>query len=164
MDLTPDNIESVKSSWNLVISHHLEEQFMSNFYGHLFSTYPEVKSYFPDNKISLNSKLLETLNLAINGLDYIDALENDLKELGKFHENMNITADQYFPVIESSLHALNEVINKELTQFDKQSWINAFQLISNIMISGYTGALPENSLSFDEPSLANTETGKNPAQ
>ena len=138
MDLTPDNIESVKSSWNIVISNHLEEQFMTNFYDHLFSAYPGVKHYFPDNKISLNLKLLETLNLAINGLDYIDALENDLRELGKFHENLNITADQYFPVIESSLHALNEVIDKELSQFDKESWINAFQLISNIMISGYS--------------------------
>lgn len=114
-----------------------EAAFVDVFYEHLFNQFPAYKQLFPDDMNRMSAKLRETLNQAINGLEHFQYLEASLKELGQRHQAFNVTPAMYNDVTGCILLALETVLMAELKDQEKQSWKEAFDMISATMISGY---------------------------
>ena len=135
--ITPEKVTLIKKCWSGVTSAQKESAFIDSFYQYLFTQHPGYKKLFPENKEHLSMKLLETLNQVINGLEHFDFLKSAIRELGQRHQNLNIAPAMYRSVCDCTLLALNTVLDHQLSQDEKDCWVEAFDLISETMISAY---------------------------
>ncbi|MDH5484170.1 MAG: globin domain-containing protein [Gammaproteobacteria bacterium] len=137
MKIAPENISTIKNCWKKITSGQQETAFVEAFYSHLFKLNPGYRDLFPGDMDVMSSKLRETLNQVINGLEHFTHLEASLKELGQSHQALKITPDMYAHVTSCILLALDTILGAALRDHEKQSWKEAFDLISGTMISGY---------------------------
>ena len=82
--ITPHEASLIQSSFHLVDTRSLE---LTNlFYKTLFERKPELQSLFPDSMDRQKKKLLDTLNILVNGCLVMHKLIPAIEALGKTHK------------------------------------------------------------------------------
>lgn len=128
---------SVKSCWNKIKSTKGADLFVDEFYQLMFEHHPETSSLFPENLVEQKRTLLATLDNVINGIEYINELEEALIELGRRHKNIGIKEEMFDDFITTIVEAANSSSDYKLTNKELVAWENAFREISNIMLKAY---------------------------
>lgn len=129
--------ESVKNCWSKIKSDNGTDLFVDNFYQLMFEHHPELRKYFPDELKNQKIKLLTTLDNVINGIEYINDLEDELVALGQRHKNIGITKDMYEIFISSIIDTAKMSSDNSLTDKELAAWTDAFTKVSNIMLKAY---------------------------
>lgn len=129
--------DSVKSCWTKIKTANGADFFVDNFYHLMFSHHPETLSFFPKNLNEQKTNLLATLDNVINGIEYIEQLENELISLGQRHKNIGIKKDMYDAFVTTIVEAANHSSNYSLTDKELIAWRDAFKKVSDIMLKAY---------------------------
>lgn len=131
------DVELVKNCWLKIKSAKGSDYFVDNFYQSMFEQHPEVHAFFPEDLGTQKTKLLNTLNNIINGLEYIHELKGELAKLGKQHRDLGIKPDMFDDFITTVVAAANSSSDFTLTNKELTAWENAFRKVSNIMLEAY---------------------------
>ena len=129
--------QQVKICWSKIKSAKGADFFVDNFYQHMFDHHPEVHSFFPTDLTEQKTKLLNTLNNIINGIEYIDELKDELLQLGQLHRGPSIDPDMFKHFIASIVATADLSSDHTLTNEELETWKNAFQQVSDIMLEAY---------------------------
>lgn len=126
-------IELVQQSFNKVKP--IADKAAELFYDRLFEIAPQVKPMFANSDIKeQGKKLMHTLSLAVQGLKDLETLIPFVQQLGVKHAGYGVTADQFQPVAEALLWTLEQGLGEDWNDDLKQAWIEAYTLLSTVMI------------------------------
>lgn len=129
--------ESVKNCWAKIKSAKGVDFFVDNFYRLMFEHHPDYRSLFPENLKEQKSSLLATLDNVINGIEYIDELEDELIALGQRHKEICIKKEMFDAFISTIVATANVASDFSLTDKELVAWEDAFSQVSNIMLKAY---------------------------
>ena len=129
--------EQVKVCWSKIKSVKGADFFVDNFYKHMFEHHPEVHSFFSIDLTEQKTKVFNTLNNIINGIEYIDELEDELVGLGLMHKELGIEPKMFKYFITSIVASADLSTDSTLTNNELAAWENAFQRVSDIMLQAY---------------------------
>lgn len=130
-------IENIKSCWSKIKSAKGTDFFVENFYQHLFEHHPGTQALFPEDLTELKTKLLATLDNVINGVEYIEELNEELLSLGKHHKNIGIKKEMFDDLISTIVIVANLSSDYSLNEEELADWERAFRKISDIMLKSY---------------------------
>lgn len=134
MTVSQEEIRLIQKCW-FVLSNHIES-IAESFYKELFACYPHYRPYFTADVKTQGSKLMQTVNIIINGIDVWDKLEPEIIKLGEYHARIaDFTADDYDNVSEILIKVMCQYKGeKDLPTI--QAWQKAFALVSEAMLRG----------------------------
>ena len=113
------------------------EQLAVRFYERLFQKYPAVRPLFAKANIKRQQKkLLSALVLVIGNLRKPDKLKPVLLDLGAKHVGYGAEPAHYVAVGENLLAVLEEFAGPSWTNEVRQAWVEAYDLIKQIMLEG----------------------------
>lgn len=132
-------------------------EFVESFYHNLFTDYPAAKPLFVHtNMKEQGNKLLMSLVFVIDNLRKPGELTKTLKGLGARHVKYGALPEHYPLVGNSILKTFEQYLGTDWTPETKQAWVNAYGLITEIMLDGADYA-PE-SVQLDPESDTSTTT------
>lgn len=106
------------------------------FYGRLFELDPDVKPLFKGVKMAeQRTKLMQTLAIAVKGLDRIDEIASAIQQLGVRHLDYGVTAAHYGTVGEALLWTLEQGLGPDFTDEVRGAWTAVYGLLSSVMIA-----------------------------
>lgn len=129
--MNDEDIALIQSSWNRLVGK--EEAAINCFYRLLFDVHPEFEAMFTQGIEAQRLKFITMLNLIVNGLEHLTALEIPLAELGRKHQHLNINLSDYEGVANILIRAIDEVSDKPLSEMEKSAWMKGLMLVSSIM-------------------------------
>ncbi|MDJ0649572.1 MAG: globin family protein [Xenococcaceae cyanobacterium MO_188.B19] len=113
------------------------DYFVNSFYKNLFAAYPEVKPLFKTTDMEvLKKKLLNSLVLVVENLRMPDVLEQELKDLGTRYVKYGALPKHYPLVGNALLITFKQYLGASWTPEIRQAWIDAYGVISQIMLDG----------------------------
>ena len=113
------------------------DEFTKSFYNNLFTDYPEAKPLFTSTDMAdQQKKLLGSLVLVVENLRKPDRLTVALKGLGAKHIKYGALPEHYPLVGNSLLKTFEQYLKEEWTPEVKQAWVEAYGLITDLMLEG----------------------------
>ena len=106
------------------------------FYGRLFELDPSLRSMFKAPMKEQAAKLVATLQVAVDGLDHLDALKPKLRELGKQHRDLGVEERHYMLVEQALLWAITRALEGGCSASTREAWQKLLRTISLEMIAG----------------------------
>lgn len=126
--LLEDSFEQVKPQANA---------FVTSFYDNLFTDYPAAKPLFTHtNMAKQQTMLLESLVFVVENLREPGKLTEALKGLGARHVKYGALPEHYPLVGNSLLKTFEQYLGSNWTPDVKQSWVEAYGLITEVMLDG----------------------------
>ena len=131
-DMSPEQIDLVKSTWLLVKP--ISEQAASIFYGKLFELDPELKMLFKGDMTEQGRKLMSMLNTAVNSLDNLESILPAVQDLGKRHVGYGVK-DQHYETVGAALISTLEIgLEDKFTDEVKEAWTKTYTTLADVMI------------------------------
>ena len=126
--LLEESFEQVKPQAN---------EFIASFYNNLFTDYPAAKPLFAHaNMKEQGKKLLQSLVFVIDNLRQPGELTNALKGLGARHVKYGAMPEHYPLVGNTLLKTFEQYLGADWTPDAKQAWVDAYGLITQVMLEG----------------------------
>lgn len=144
---------------NLLISSFLKiepqfQEFSDTFYRILLDKYPRLRPLFADTDMEKQKeKLMESLKIIMTNVHNPEAFTTILKNLGKRHVKYGAVLADYPLVGDALLQALEKHLGTDWTPDVKETWTQAYQLISDTMNAG-----AEESIASPANTLINYQT------
>ncbi len=114
------------------------------FYQRLFELDPEIKPLFKGVKMAeQRPKIMQTLAVAVNGLDRLDEIASAIESLGVRHVEHGVTENHYDIVSKALLWALEQGLGPDFTPGVSAAWASVYGLLSSVMIGGAEEARAE---------------------
>ena len=111
--------------------------FMSSFYDNLFTDYPAAKPLFTHTDMEKQKKqLLSALVFVVENLRTPDTIIKALRGMGARHVKYGALPEHYPLVGNSLLKTFSQYLGSDWTDNTKQAWIDAYGLITNVMLEG----------------------------
>lgn len=149
------NVSVLENTFKLVEPR--ANEFAASFYETLFTDCPAALPLFANTDLAKQQKkLIMSLVYVVGNLRYPDNLTKTLKDLGAKHVNYGAMHEHYPIVGASLLKTFETYIGSEWTPEVKQSWTDAYEVISNIMLEGAR----EHELTQLSPQATQPETSK----
>ncbi|MEO1094150.1 MAG: globin family protein [Cyanobacteria bacterium J06638_28] len=155
-DATGLKVGLLEQSFEQVKPH--ANEFASSFYSNLFADYPAAKPLFANTDVTEQSKkLLASLVFVVENLRKPGELTGALKGLGARHVRYGALPEHYPLVGNTLLKTFEQYLGTDWTADVKQAWVDAYGLITEVMLEGadYT---PE-SVQLDEPATVEAPEG-----
>ena len=131
----PDTLSLLESSFAKIQPKAIA--FSHSFYQHLFEIHPELEAMFAEVSPELQEKkLVASLALIVENLHNPQALSQALQGLGAHHLTKGTEAAHYPLVGQALLQALQEHLGDDWTPEVAQAWLEAYKLISDMMLEG----------------------------
>jgi methyl-accepting chemotaxis protein len=129
------NIALLRESFDLIIPQ--KEAFAHSFYERLFTDYPQTQALFAHtNMEKQEDALVATLAVVVAGVERGDNLVPALRTLGEKHHHYG-AVEAHYPVVGSVLlETLSEYLGPKFTPEVKETWSQAFAVISGQMVEG----------------------------
>ena len=116
---------------------HCAIEFSASFYNKLFAFHPELKPLFKNTDLDAQEKkLIASLAIIVENLRNPEQLTPALKSLGAYHHTVGTLKEHYPFVGQALLETFAEYLGDEWNQTTKQAWLDAYNLISEIMLEG----------------------------
>ncbi|MEM9219531.1 MAG: globin family protein [Cyanobacteria bacterium P01_F01_bin.150] len=128
-------VELLESSFELVKPQ--AQEFAASFYNHLFTDYPAAQPLFAHVKMTEQAKkLLTSLVFVVENLKKPGALTSALKGLGARHVKYGALPEHYPLVGSTLLKTFEEYLGDAWTPEVKQAWVDAYGVITEVMLDG----------------------------
>jgi len=128
-------VELLERSFEQVKPH--ADEFVGSFYENLFTDYPDAKPLFAHSNMNeQGKKLLTSLVFVVENLRNPDALSDALKGLGARHVKYGALPEHYPLVGNSLLKTFEQYLQGDWTPEVKGAWVNAYGLITEVMLDG----------------------------
>ena len=129
------NVELLEQSFDEIKPQ--ANEFVASFYDNLFTAHPEAKPLFDTTDMQAQKKkLLNSLVLVVENLRKPDALGGALRGLGARHVKYGALPEHYPLVGGALLTTFEQYLQDKWTPQVKQSWVDAYGAISEIMLDG----------------------------
>lgn len=113
------------------------DEFIESFYANLFTDYPAAKPLFAhSNMKEQGGKLLKSLVFVVENLRQPGALTDALKGLGARHVKYGALPEHYPLVGNTLLKTFEQYLGPDWTPATKGAWVEAYGLITNVMLEG----------------------------
>ena len=113
------------------------DEFVNSFYENLFTANPETKALFVTSDMEAQKdKLVNSLLLVVENLRMPDVLHEVLEALGEVHVKYGALPEHYPLVGSALLTTFEQYLGYEWTPQVKQAWVDAYEVLSQIMIDG----------------------------
>ncbi len=113
------------------------DKFVSSFYVNLFTANPEVMSLFKNTDMETQKKkLLGSLVLIVNSLEQPGSLDSAFRALGARNVKYGVLPKHYSLAGNALLATLEQYLGDKWTAEVKQAWVDAYKIISEIMLDG----------------------------
>jgi hemoglobin-like flavoprotein len=129
--MTPYQIELVQITWSKVVP--IKEKAAELFYGKLFETDPALKPLFKGDIQEQGKKLMNMINVAVNGLSKLDTIVPAVQQLGKRHAGYGVKDSDYATVAGALLWTLEQGLGPAFTSEVKQAWVEAYTVLATTM-------------------------------
>ncbi|RZM82008.1 globin family protein [Leptolyngbya iicbica] len=112
-------------------------EFVEGFYGNLFTDYPAAKPLFTHTNMAKQQRmLLDSLVFVVENLRDPGKLTGALEGLGARHVKYGALPEHYPLVGNSLLKTFEQFLGNDWTAEVKQAWIDAYGLITEVMLKG----------------------------
>ncbi|WP_215864700.1 globin family protein, partial [Acidithiobacillus concretivorus] len=128
-----EQINLVQSSFSKVKP--ISDQAAELFYARLFEIAPQVKPMFKGDMVEQGRKLMAMIHTVVNGLKNLDDIVPAAQNLARSHVDYGVQSEHYTYVGEALIYALEQGLAEDFTQPVKQAWIEAYTLLSDVMIA-----------------------------
>lgn len=113
----------------------IAEQASDLFYGRLFEIAPDVEPLFANATMEeQKKKLMQTLGVAVAGLDNLDELTPALRALGERHVDYDVKNEHYQSVGAAFLWTLEQGLGDAYTEEVKEAWTVVYTTLAETMI------------------------------
>ena len=144
-------VELLESSFEKVKPH--AEDFASSFYENLFADYPAAKPLFTETDVKAQSKkLLASLVFVVENLKNPGALTEALQGLGARHVKYGALPEHYPLVGNTLLKTFGQYLKEDWTEEVKEAWVQAYGVITEVMLDG--ADYSEEEVSLESPEAA----------
>lgn len=123
----------VQQSFHSVVP--IADQAAVLFYDKLFELDPALRPLFKGDMKQQGLKLMNTLKIAVNALDDLDAIIPALQELGRNHVKVGVQNAHYETVGESLIWTLDVGLGDAFTDDVRAAWAETYALLSGVMIA-----------------------------
>lgn len=131
--MTPEAIRLVRDSWAQLEARRLE--LAKAFYRHLFTISPGTQRLFGQIPTAVQEeKFADMLDEIVRILDRPYQLLPELTLLGRRHKQYGVTAEDYAPVGDALLLALEEKLEASYTPRVHAAWREAYQMLAHTMV------------------------------
>jgi hemoglobin-like flavoprotein len=133
MAMTPEAIRLVRESWARV--EDARADLAHAFYRHLFMIAPETRRLFSHVPPDIQAeKFGDMLGEIVQVLDQPYRMLPQVNLLGQRHTHYGVSADDYAPVGDALLLALEEKLGSEFTPRLHAAWREAYQMLAHTMV------------------------------
>lgn len=133
--MTPEHIARVRSTWALALA--AGDDVTVAFYDRLFEIAPQLKPMFAHaNPAAQSDKLARTLEIVVRSLDDLSALADDLRALGKRHDDYGVQPEQYALVGEALVWTIAKTVGPSFTERDREAWGAVYATLVEAMQQG----------------------------
>ena len=132
--MTPRQKELVQTSWAKCVP--IAETAATLFYGKLFELDPALRPMFTSDIKEQGKKLMTMINMAVRGLDNLDALVPAVQGLGKRHVGYGVKDEHYATVGAALLWTLGQGLGPDFTDEVKEAWTVVYTLLAETMQAG----------------------------
>lgn len=128
------NVPLLRSSFELVVSR--EPQITARFYDIFFTRYPQVKPMFGRSSAENQQKMLtEALVAVVDHLEDAPWLKQNLRALGKRHDDYGVTPEMYSWVGECLLAAMADAAGDDWSKEIEGAWTEAYGAIVHLTLN-----------------------------
>lgn len=122
----------VQDSWTKV--EPIADVAATLFYDRLFELDPALRALFPSRDLGeQKKKLMQTLTIAVRGLDRLDQLTPALEALGRRHVGYHVKDRHYDTVGQALLWALEQGLGAGFTPEVRDAWAATYDLVASVM-------------------------------
>jgi hemoglobin-like flavoprotein len=132
--MTEQQISLIEKSWDYVVK-NVEEAGMV-FYGKLFELNPEVRAMFPTEIRPQAGKLIAMISFVVSKIRNLDEVIEDVKQLGKRHNNYKVEDHHYGVVAQALLITLETALGNQWNDEVKEAWVQCYTILSGVMKEG----------------------------
>lgn len=129
--LTPEQIKCICSSWRRILP--IKEKFAELFYVRLFELDPTLKALFRGKLDFQGAKLMTALNVVVNSIEDLKAVEAMLEAMGNRHIIYGVQATHYATMGATLLYALEKSLGDYFNDEIEDAWVIAFNEITTAM-------------------------------
>ncbi|WP_437734882.1 globin family protein [Sorangium sp. So ce1335] len=129
--LSPRTIELVQASWAKVMP--ISDAAAALFYERLFTLDPSVRPLFKNDIAEQKKKLMQTLSVAVDGLNNLPKLVPVLQSLGVRHQGYMVAEHHYDVVGEALLWTLREGLGDGFTREVETAWTEVYGVVADVM-------------------------------
>jgi len=132
MALSDDQKQAVQETWAQVVP--IADTAAELFYGRLFELDPSLQRLFQTTDMQeQRKKLMQTLGVAVSGLNRPDQLTPVLEDLGRRHFQYGVKEQDYNTVGAALLWTLERGLGAAFTPFVRDAWAETYGLVAGIM-------------------------------
>lgn len=132
--MNTNQIQLVQSTFDQYVA-PLGDAAAAVFYDILFRLDGSLQSLFKGDMAVQRNKLVQTLTLAVKGLEQPDQLLPVVRELGRRHIGYGVQPDHYAIVGQALSQTLEVAIGSAFTSDVREAWSAAYALLSSTMQS-----------------------------
>jgi hemoglobin-like flavoprotein len=130
--MTLNQKQLVQKTWEKVLP--ISESAATLFYGRLFDLDPSTRPLFTHtNMPDQGRKLMNVIDMAVNGLDTLDKLIPAVRSLGRRHVSYGVTHEHYSSVGSALIWTLEQGLGADFTPEVKEAWTTVYRLLADTM-------------------------------
>ena len=129
--MTDEQINLVKTSFEKIVP--VAEEAGVLFYVKLFKIDPALRRLFKGKMNEQGLKLIQMLGLAVEGLDRLEELVPELRELGARHTGYGVEDHHYETVGAALLWTLEAALGTDFNDQTKEAWTAVYNLLAQTM-------------------------------
>lgn len=129
--MTPRQIHLVQRTFELLIP--IADTAVILFYGRMFELDPSLRPLFPTDMARQRQKLLDTLAMAVRGLENPDEFVASLQALGRRHTAYGVRPAHYQTMNEALIWMLTQGLGQNFSDEMKAAWTAMYQMLVNAM-------------------------------
>jgi len=130
--MTPEQKRLIKQTWSQVVP--IADTAAAIFYDRLFEIDPSTRALFRMTAMTeQRKKLMQTISVALQGLDNLEALTPVVENLGRRHRGYGVTDKHHESVGAALLWTLEKGLGTAWTPQAAAAWTELYGLLSSIM-------------------------------
>ena len=129
--VSPRSVELVQRTWSQVMP--ISDAAAGLFYDRLFEMEPSLRSLFKSDMGQQKKKLMQTLSIAVDGLNNPQRLIPVLEQLGIRHAGYMVQEHHYGLVGEALLWTLREGLGESFTPEVETAWREVYGVVAGVM-------------------------------
>jgi len=131
IELTEDQKKLVRTS--ISRAERMAEVVGLIFYKRLFELDPTLRPLFQHNIQEQSKKLMATLKMVVEGLDYSEELVASIRALGRRHVQYGVKGHHYDTVGEALVWALEKGLGAEFPPQARGAWLTVYEWLAATM-------------------------------
>lgn len=103
------------------------------FYDRLFELDPSLEALFPEDLMAQRPRFLNALGAAVAGLDDLEAMRLQLRDIGRRNLSVGIRREHYDTLGRALLWTFEQSLAEEFTRPMREAWAALYTAVSSAM-------------------------------